>query len=197
MNTTKKIIMIGAGGHAKVIFDIANISNIKISYIVDIKKKLDIEFSRLKHIVTDNFVKNKILPNQCYLINALGIVPGNKKLLRGNVYNDYKKKGYKFLQAIHPKAIISKDVIVKEGVNIMAGSVIQPGPTILENSIINTGALIDHECIIGKDVHIAPGAILCGNVKIGNRAFIGAGTKIMPNVSIPKDTIINAGSLIK
>jgi len=197
MNTIKKIIMIGAGGHAKVILDIANITNIEISYIVDVKKKLDVEFSSFKHIITDDYIKNEILPNQCFLINALGVVPGNNKLLRSSIYNDYKKKGYKFLKAIHPKAIISNDTIIQEGVNIMAGTVIQPGSLIKENSIINTGVLVDHECIIGRDVHIAPGAILCGNVKIGDRAFIGAGTKIMPNVFVPEDAVINAGSLLK
>ena len=189
--------MIGAGGHAKVILDIAHITNIKISYIVDKKKKLDVEFSNLKHIINDDYVKNKVLPDECFLINALGVTPGNNKLLRGNVYNDYKKKGYKFLQVIHPKTVIANDVIIEEGANIMAGSVIQTGSLIKENSIINTGALIDHECIIGRNVHIAPGSILCGNVRIGNRAFIGAGTKIMPNVSVPADAFIKAGSLLK
>ena len=58
----------------------------------------------------------------------------------------------------------------------MAGSVIKAGTTIKKNTIINSRVTIDHDCIIGKNVHIVPGAILCGNVKVGNNAFIGAGS---------------------
>ena len=193
----KKIIMLGAGGHAKVIFDIASITGIKISYIVDNKDQLDPVFSRIKHIMNDEYISNNMPENKFALINGLGVVPGVNKFLRSNIYNYYKKKKYEFLKIIHPKAIIASNVEIENGVNIMAGVVIQTSSIIMENSIINTGVLIDHDCVIDQNVHIAPGAILCGNVRVGKGSFIGAGAKILPGVIIPENSIVKSGTLLK
>lgn len=189
--------MVGAGGHAKVIFDITKIIGMKVSYIVDTKSKIDKEFSLPKHIKSDNNIIKNLPPHEAYLINALGIIPGKNKNLREKIYNFYKKRKYTFIKIIHPKAIISKNVQICEGVNIMAGVVIQTSTIIHENSIINTGALIDHECVIQKNVHIAPGAVVCGNVKIGKNTFIGAGANILPNTIVPENSVVGAGKIFK
>lgn len=189
--------MIGAGGHAKVIFDITKIMGMEVSYVVDTKREIDKEFSLLKHIKSDyNIIKN-LLPNETWLINALGIIPGKEKNLRERIYNFYKKRKYAFITIIHPQTIISKNVQIGEGVNIMAGAVIQTGTVIHENTIINTGAIIDHECVIQKNVHVAPGVVICGNVQIGKNTFIGAGANILPNTIIPENSLIGAGKIFK
>lgn len=189
--------MLGAGGHAKVILDIAKLTGIKITHIVDIKEKLDPLFYGLKHITSDNNITNNLHPKESYCINALGVIPGKSKLLRSTIYAKYIRNNYIFIKMIHPSAIISPNVTVESGVNIMAGAIIQTGSIIKQNSIINTGVLIDHDCQIEKDVHIAPGAVLCGNVKVGKKTFIGAGAKVLPNTIIPNNSIIPAGSLLK
>ena len=79
----------------------------------------------------------------------------------------------------------------------MAGCIIQANTEIYENSIINTGVKIDHDCIIGKNVHIAPGVTLCGNVKVGDNSFIGAGVVGLPGTVIPSNSIIPAGDVLK
>lgn len=193
----KNIIMLGAGGHAKVILDIAKINGINVSHIVDIREKLDLCFSDIEHITSDNLIIKDMPSGQSSCINALGVIPGKNKLLRSNVYQYYKKSNFKFLKMIHPSAIIANSVNIEAAVNIMAGVVIQAHSTIKENTIINTGVLIDHDCYIEQNVHIAPGAVLCGNVKVGKESFIGAGAKVLPNIVIPENSIIKAGTILK
>ena len=77
----------------------------------------------------------------------------------------------------------------------MAGAIIQPNCHIKANSIINTRTSIDHDCVIGENVHIAPGAILCGNVSVKKRAFSGAAACIMPRLTIGADGV-GAGTAV-
>ena len=193
----KKLLIIGAGGHAKVILDTLSLHKKNIIAVFDKKKSLNQIFKDKLHIRNAIEFEKKISPNNYFLINGIGIVPGENKLVRKSIFNKYKKKGFTFLEIIHPSAIISKSSVLEEGVNVMAGSVIQAGTTIKKNTIINSRVTIDHDCIIGENVHIAPGAILCGNVKVGNNAFIGAGSIILPGARIEKNKIIPAGNLIK
>ena len=86
--------------------------------------------------------------------------------LRERLYAAWRAKGYDFPALVHPSAWIAPGVILGDGVQVMAGVVIQPGCAIGENSIVNTRAGVDHDCSIGCDVHVAPGATLCGAVTV-------------------------------
>jgi acetyltransferase-like isoleucine patch superfamily enzyme len=65
-----------------------------------------------------------------------------------------------------------------------------------EYSIINTGSSIDHECILGRGVHIAPNAVLCGCVEIGDNTFVGANATVLPRLKIGKNVVIGAGAVV-
>ena len=116
------------------------------------------------------------------LVNGLGSV-GNTEL-RAGIYYKFKKLGYSFCQVIHPTAILAKDCILGEGVQVMAGVVVNTGTRIAADSIINTGAVVDHDCVIGSHVHIAPGATLSGGVHVGDGSHIGTGATVIQGVSI-------------
>ena len=81
-------------------------------------------------------------------------------------------------------------------VQIMAGAVIQPGARIGPNTIINTRASVDHDCTVGAHSHIAPGATLCGGVTLGEGCFVGAGATIVQGVRIEAGTFVPAGTLV-
>lgn len=115
------------------------------------------------------------------------IIAIGDNLIRKQESSRYKNFGY----AVHPKAVIARDVVFGEGTVIMAGVVIQPGVRIGKHVILNTGCTVDHDCEIGDFVHIAPGAHLCGNVKVGEGALVGVGVGIAPN------TLVSAWSLVK
>ena len=192
----KNIIIIGAGGHAKVVHDSLNKDSYNTMAIIDPVKKLDNQFSELLHLKKDNDILNKFSIKQHMLIMGIGMVPGKNRYLRKILYTNYKNNGYKFKNIIHSSSILADNTKINTGAQIMAGVIIQVGGTIGENSIVNTGAILDHDCDIGRNTHIAPGTIICGNVKVGNDCFIGAGAKILPGSIIPNDTDIKAGVII-
>jgi len=95
---------------------------------------------------------------------------------------------------IHPTAL-AYDYEIGEGTVVMAGAIIQPGVLIGKHCIINTGATIDHDCVLEDFVHIAPGAHLCGNVHVGEGTLVGVGVGIAPNTTIPAWTLVRAREL--
>jgi len=99
-------------------------------------------------------------------------------------------------KVIHPSTIISPSSKIGEGTVIMAGGIIQAETIVGKHTIVNTSASVDHDCFIDDFVHIAPGVVLCGDVKIGEGALIGAGSVILPGVSVGKWATIGAGSVV-
>lgn len=101
-----------------------------------------------------------------------------------------------FSTAIHPSAIISDTASIEEGTVIMAGTIINADVKIGKHCILNTKASVDHECIIGDYVHIAPGVTLSGNVKVGDCTWIGVGSCVKQGIKIGENCMIGAGSVI-
>lgn len=100
------------------------------------------------------------------------------------------------VNAIHPGAVISASVEMGCGILIAANATINPQVRMGQGVICNTACTIDHECIIEDFAHIAPGAVLCGNVKIGACTFIGANAVIKPGITIGKNVTVGAGAVI-
>ncbi len=193
INKKVPVIVIGTGGHARVLLDALQLQGIPILGVT--RTALDqVEKSKVKvPILGTDDVIFKQLPNQVHLVNGIGQVRVEAK--RSQIFDRFKDKGYSFATVIHPSAIISSDVIIEEGAQIMAGVIIQTGSRIGANSIVNTGASIDHDCIVGSHVHLAPRVVLSGGVIVGNGSHLGTGAIVVQCVSIPDRTFIRANSL--
>ena len=100
------------------------------------------------------------------------------------------------INAIHPSAVISASVRMGDGVMIAANATVNPLAEIGRGVILNTSTSIDHECIIGDFTHVAPGAVLCGNVTVGRSSFIGANSVIRQGIHIGSNVVIGAGSVV-
>ena len=187
------VILLGAGGHAKVLLDMLTEQNSEVIGVTVGNPDTDEKFFCDIPIIGGD---EKILdynPENIRLVNGVGSI--GSTALRKKIYEKFKNLGYKFRSVIHTSAIVSEKVTFRE-VQVMAGAVINAGSVIEENSIINTGALIDHDCRIGKHVHIAPGVVMSGGVHIGMGSHIGVGSTIIQGVSIGENCIIGAGSLV-
>ena len=189
----KSVIIIGTGGHAKVILDILQLEGFNILGFLSINKKKGSLFCAYKVLGGDEVI-DSFLPNDVLLANGIGALPRESD--RWEVSNKFRNKGFSFLTIIHPSAVISSETDLFEGVQVMAGAVIQPGAKIGRDTIINSGAIIDHDCIIEENCHIAPGTVCSGNVKIGSSTHIGTGSSIIQNISIGKNCIVAAGSVV-
>lgn len=190
----KKIVLIGGGGHCKVVISILKkLVNFEIAGIVD-NYKADSFISGIKIIGTDDDLKDIYKSGVHNALITVGSTKDNAK--RYSLFNMAKKIGYKFSVIISPEAIADESVKIGEGTVVMPGSIINIDSSIGKNCIINTGAIIEHDCKIGDHCHIAPGVHISGSVEVEKLSFIGVGATIIQGIKIGKNVTIGAGSVI-
>lgn len=125
---------------------------------------------------------------------AVGSIRNNST--RRSLFEKVKQIGFKIPHLIHPESILTEGLHISEGVQIMAGAVIQTGSSIGENTIINTGSIIEHDCEIGRHVHICPGTVISGGCDIGDEAFIGVGAIVIQGIKIGINAVVAAGAVV-
>jgi len=192
----KPIILIGSGGHASVLYDILKLNNRNILGVVNPSLlKGSTVFNELEVLGDDSTILD-FKASDVELVNGLG--PSTKSKKRLNISLEYASLGYSFTSVIHPQATISKNTQIEEGVQIMAGVIIQFGANIGKFCVLNTGSIIEHDCLINDHVHIGPGAVLCGSVSLSDNVYIGANAVIIQNIHVEESSIVGAGcTLIK
>lgn len=188
------LIIIGAGGHAKVLIEALLASSAVIKGIVDSNPMLAGSCILGVPVLGGDDVVVEFTPAQIQLVNGVGSI--GLPNLRQRLYERFKILGYDFSTVIHPSAVVTSDVILGEGSQVMAGAVIQPGSHIGCNTIINTRASVDHDCIIGDHVHISPGVTLSGGVDIGAGSHIGTGATLIQGISIGCGCLVAAGAVV-
>ena len=188
----KNVVVIGAGGHGKVIADIIIKSQDNVYGFLDDGVDIGTTIVKEKNIKVIGKVEECIKISSGNPDFEFVIAIGNNQI-RKTISEKYNLKYYK---AIHPSAQIGLDVEIGEGTVVMADTAINPSTKIGKHCIINTGAIIEHDNIIEDYVHISPNATLCGTVKIGETTHVGAGAVIKNNTNICKNCIIGAGATI-
>jgi len=185
------ILLIGGGGHARVCLDLLIRQNMQVlGYIA---KGPSLLIQVVPYLGEDDQVQS-FAPNEIQLVMGIGFSIGCS--LREALFNRYKSLGYHFATLIHDTAIVSTNVQLGEGAQMMAGAVVQTDAVIGENSLINTRASVDHDSQIGAHAAVMPGTTICGNVCVAERVFVGAGTTIIPNLTIGENSVIGAGSVV-
>lgn len=188
------VIVLGAGGHAKVLIDTLLASSAVIAGIVDPDHTLaGTTILGVPVLGGDNVVNDSPL-SEVQLVNGLGSV--GLPVKRQQLFERFKGLGYNFATVVHPSAVLASDVELGEGTQVMAGAVIQPGCRIGINSIINTRTSVDHDCIISDHVHIAPGVTMSGGVKVGKMTHIGTGATMIQGISIGSGCLVAAGAVV-
>ncbi len=190
----RPVIVIGVGGHAKVVIASLHALDAHVLTLVDEDPQLiGAELLGCRVTGGDDSVFSHN-PSDVLLVNGLGSI--DRPTSRCGVFQRMKERGYRFATVVDPRAIISVDVGLGEGSQVMAGAVIQPGCRLGINSIVSTRASVDHDCIIGAHAHVAPGAVVSGGVRIGEFAHIGAGAVIRQYVSIGQRGLVGIGAAV-
>lgn len=192
----KKIVVIGSGGHFKVVLnEILKQNKYEITNIVDIRnigKKIKI---RNKCLVVKDLKKfdwNKTNKNTFTFIAI-----GDNQVRKGIAESISRKKtNIKWATIISPDSIIGNNVKINFGTLVVSGSIINPGSKIGKHCIINTNSSIDHDNLFQDFSSCAPGVITGGNVKVGKLSFLGIRSTIINNIKIGSETIIGAKSLV-
>lgn len=196
MNNTN-VIIIGAGGHAKVVIDIIlkekeiNKKPVNIIGILDDDKTKEEVFGiPVMGVINDiEFIKDRY-ENLKFII-AIG-----NNTVRKNISDRFNKFNLKYYIAIHPSVVIGNNVIIEDGTVVMARAIINPYAYIGKHCIINTNAVIEHDNIIESFVHISPSVSCAGNVTIKEGAHLGLNSSVIPGKTIGSFSVIGAGSVV-
>ena len=193
------LIIIGAGGHAKVVADTAALIGWKIDGHTDLDPSMFGSKILDRPILGSDDILSKWDPKSVSLVMGIGVgfnEERDNRQMRSQLFDRLRKEGFEFENIVHPLTAVSDTVKLSVGVFIAAGAVVQANCEIGKNCVINTGALIDHDCTLADHAFIAPGAVLSGGVNVGACALIGAGATILPSLDIGENAIIAAGATV-
>ncbi len=181
-----KLVIFGAGGHAKVIADIAMKNGYEIEGFLDDNEAITevIGYKKLGKI--SDCVKFK---ENC--VFAIGI--GNNAV-RKKIYESYPDLEYPTL--VHPSACVGIETKIGKGTVVMPMAVVNACADVGEFCVLNTGSVVEHDCEVGDFTLIAPNATLCGGVKVGSEAWVGAGSTVNQGVKICNRGMVGSGGVV-
>ena len=188
-------VIIGSGAHARVVYDILLAAGEAESVTVFV----DVEG---KGLAGGSLAGKPVLPGlaelEDYMKNhdvAAVLGHGNnsrRKALMGWLDD----RGAKTRSAIHPRTVISPEVEIGTCTTVSAGAIILTGSRIGRGVIVNTAATVDHDCVVGDFVQLAPGSHLAGRVTVNDEAFVGIGAVVIQNLTVGRACVIGAGAAV-
>ncbi len=181
----KKLVIIGASGHGKVIADIA----LKNGY----QQIVFLDDDENRKECAGFSVVGKVSDVDEYQDWDFIVAIGNPKI-RNKIFDEIAK--YSLVSLIHPNSVVSRRVKIGKGNVIMAGAVINSDVVIGDGCIINTCSSVDHDCVIGSFAHVSVGVHIAGTVSIGESTWIGAGATVSNNIKICDNCVIGAGAVV-
>lgn len=183
------IVVLGAGGHAKVVVDAIRAGRLAASVRVR-DDDLSLQGTDLLGVTVEaplGAVED--LPYHVHI--AIGSNKVRERLAAALVSADKR-----LVSVVHPRASVSVAATIGSGAFVAAQAVVAPSALVGECAIINHCAVVDHDCVLGSCVHLAPGATLGGGVRVGSGALIGAGAVVLPGVEIGSWATIGAGAAV-
>lgn len=188
------VIIIGGGGHGRVVIDALKAAGHTIAGVVDRDPSTEARLSPGIRYLGGDDALDSFNPNAILLANGFGSI--GRVDNRRRIFEQLSGRGFRFATVRHPSAIVAFDVQLGEGAQIMAGAVVQTGARIGKNVIVNTSASVDHDCEIGMHSHIAPGVVLSGGVQIGAACHVGTGAMVIQGIVIGTEVVIGAGAVV-
>ena len=190
----KRIVVVGAGGHGKVVADVVRAGDaFEIAAFAD-----ELALQR----DGDLYLGVKVLAGEDSLARARSLGIGYAMVAFGDCKarlgccERLQAHGFEIVSAIHPRAIVSPDVSIGAGTVVVAGAVVAAAARLGEAVIVNTGATVDHDCVLDDGVHIEPGVHLAGRVHVGLATTIGIGAVVVKDRRIGAHSHIGAGAVV-
>ncbi|WP_298247487.1 acetyltransferase [uncultured Christiangramia sp.] len=182
--------LVGYSGHGCVVGEAAILQGFELKYYLN-KTELQLNPYKLQYL---GFEGSKEF--QCWNIEFDCVLAIGDNSIRRRTAELLLSRNKVLLNVVHPKAAISKYFVQGMGNYIGANVTVNPFVNVGNYCILNTGCIIEHDCVIGDSVHIAPGAVLAGGVVVGNNSFVGANSVIKEGTIIGENVTIGAGSVV-
>jgi sugar O-acyltransferase (sialic acid O-acetyltransferase NeuD family) len=180
------LVVVGAGGHAKVVIASARAAGYTQLRAVDRDSRL--WGKRVLDVSITGDVDAVLTDAEALVVLAIGDNATRLRLATAAQCG--------FATLVHPSAVVDASVELGAGSVVFAGAVIQPDTRIGRHGIVNTAASIDHDCVLGTCVHIAPGVRLAGMVTVGDGVLVGIGACVIPGITIGASAIVGAGAAV-
>lgn len=185
-----KLVIVGAGGHGKVLADALMAGGKVVTGFVDTDPTL-----HGGHVFGIRVLGgDDALEAGWHLVNGIGSVGSTQA--RRRIDRLFAGRGFQFQTVVHPGAILAREVFLGEGCQILAGAVLQPDVVLGRAVIVNTKASVDHDCHLADFVHVAPGATLSGGVQVGEGSHIGTGAVVIEGIRIGAGCVVAAGAVV-
>jgi acetyltransferase EpsM len=179
------LVLIGAGGHAKVVIGALRASGVPVRAAYDTTpEKAGGRCAGVEILAFADFAPEP----DAELFLAIGDNAARRELDR--------KLTARYPVVIHPSAWVDPSARLGAGTLVCAGAVIQADTVVGRHAIVNTGASLDHDCVVGDYAHVAPGARLAGRVRVGEGALLGVGSAFLPGVTIGAWATVGVGAAV-
>ena len=188
---TRAIVILGAGGHAKVVIDACRAAGRAVNGVLDRSGQVDDEVLGAPVLGGDD-----LLDDDGFVARYDFHVAICDNETRSRVAKRVTARGGGLATVRHPSAVLADSAEIGSGCLLVAGAVVNADARLGQCVIVNTGASVDHDCILADWVHVAPGARLTGDVICGEGVFVGAGAVVLPGVSLGDHAIIGAGAAV-
>lgn len=179
-----RLLVVGAGGHAKVVVDAALQAGHDIACI------LGDEGGRTE-ILGLPVITGEVPRDVDRFIVAIG-----DNEARARRYAELVADGLTPASVIHPTAVIAETASVGPGCLVAAGVIVNPDARVAEDSILNTGCIVEHDCTVGAHTHLGPSSTLCGAVTTGEGVLLGVGASVVPGARIGAWSVVGAGAAV-
>lgn len=192
MSPECEFIIAGGGGHATVVIDLVNSGGRRIKGCIGPDRP---SFSEeLCAYLGSDALLETLDRDHSPLANGIGWL--GKSPRRRAFFERAVELGFVIPAIVHATATVAPTAVLDEGAQVMAGAVVNPCARLGTNTIANTRSIIEHHAVVGSHCHIAPGAVVCGDVRIGDEAFIGAGAIVIQGKTIGENAFVAAGAVV-
>jgi sugar O-acyltransferase (sialic acid O-acetyltransferase NeuD family) len=182
-----KVVLVGAGGHAKAVIEGLQAQGADIVGYVDRRKA---DWLRVRQYERDEEFSDQ----DAAVVIGLGGVTPDELSRRAALAAAWKLRGFRLPAVVHPNAIVSRSAQIGEGAQVLAGAIVQPDARVGDAVIVNTGAIVEHDATIGGGSHVAPGAKILGAATVGQSCMIGAGAVVLPMTCVPDRSLVAAAT---
>lgn len=188
-------MVLGAGGHGKVVVDLLQRSEgPEPVAVLDPDPALHGDELLGVPVAGGDERLDGFDPGEVVLANGVGSVRDTTR--RREVYRRQRDRGFRFATLLHPRADVAASAELGEGTQVMSGGVVCAGAVVGANGIVNTGSVVEHDCRVGDHVHVATGAVAAGAVTLGDGVHLGAGATVIQEVEVGAGTVVGAGAVV-
>jgi sugar O-acyltransferase (sialic acid O-acetyltransferase NeuD family) len=190
----RDIVMVGGGGHAAVLFEALSAAEQRrvVGYVAS--EPSGSGLFGMRYLGADEALLDLPVTERPDLV--LGVAGPSSNGRRAALFFRLDRAGFRWRTVRHASAWIAPSAAAGDGLQCLPGAVVNARAALGRNVIVNTRAIVEHDCRLGNHVHIAPGATLCGGVVVDHEAFIGAGAVVIPGIHIGAGACVGAGAVV-